>query len=227
MALGLANLAARIHQPSVEEMDRAEAARSAFTGVGSDERGRPMPFDDGKFTAFEAAGEGMKFTQAAAGVAREHVGEGLGNLKEGYDKFTNDFSEGFGDTVGKGVKGMFHPLSALRERFGDIQQMPEMIWDNMENVSEAVRNSPGYVRDMASQAGSRFDQMGKESIDAYLNSNYRDEGNLSDISGKLASAASGAEVETQGPSVADRVGEIQSQQADQAQAALGDEGMER
>ena len=227
MALGLANLAARIHAPSIEEQERADKVRSVLTGVGPDERGRPTPFDDGKFTTFEVAGEGMKFTRAAAGVAREHAGEGLSNLKDGYDTFTNNLSDGLGDTVGKSVKGVFHPLSTLREHFSNIQHAPERIYGGMENVSEAVRNSPGYVRDTVAQASAGVSQMGKESVDAYLNSNYRDEGNISNLGGKLAEAASGAEVEAQGPSVADRVSDIQSKQADQAQAALGDEGMER
>ena len=81
---------------------------------------------------------------------------------------------------------------------------------------------------MAAQASAGIDQMGKESLDAYLNRNYREEGNISNLSGTLATGlASGAEVEAQGPSVADRVSDIQSKQVDQAQAALGDEGMER
>lgn len=236
MALGLASLAARMHAPSIEEQERADKVRSVLTGVGPDERGRPTPFDDGKFTTFEVAGEGMKFTRAAAGVAREHAGAGLSTLKDGYDTFTNDLSEGLGDRVSAATKFAFHPLTTLRESFRDAQNAPEgdtrniseRIRDDMENVSEAVRNSPGYVRDMAAQASAGIDQMGKESLDAYLNRNYREEGNISNLSGTLATGlASGAEVEAQGPSVADRVSDIQSKQVDQAQAALGDEGMER
>ena len=237
MAFGLANLAARIPQPSVEDAERTEAVRSMFTGVGSDERGRPTPFDDGRLTAFEAAGEGIKLTQAAAGVARVHVGEGLGNLKEGYNTFTNDLSNGLGDTVRAGTKFAFQPLTTLREHFRDAQNAPvpepdtrnisERIYGDMKNISEAVHNSPEYVSDMITRASAGVDQMGKETLDTYLNSNYRDEGNISNLSGKFASAVSDAEVEAQGPSVADRVSDIQAKQADQVQAALGDEGMER